>query len=113
MDQQDLPLRPVTNAYAPDAKFEPSRLARLTHDLRDPLSYLYCVCCERAYERGYSRRVDGRQLCPFDGCDGDAMEDAWSWVAIARAHPACYPRIPKIGEVYPMFGTSGDGARAA
>ena len=92
----------TTTAYDPGAEFEPNRLTRLTQQPGDPLNFLYCVRCERAYQCGYTRRVDGRQLCPFGDCDGDAVDDAWSWVAIARAHPGRYPRIPQIGRIYPM-----------
>ena len=38
-------------------------------------------------------------MCPYLGCDGDAVLDALDWAAIRDQHPE-YPEQPRWGEVY-------------
>ena len=71
-------------------------------------SFLYCIHCERTYQTGQYREQDfpglvTLQMCPYDGCDGDAVIDAWSWASIRSENPD-YPEIPEEGIVYPMYG---------
>jgi len=62
-------------------------------------NYLWCLHCERAYERGKWRTLRGFQMCPYLDCDGDAVIDALDWAAIRDEHPE-YPERPKWGAVY-------------
>jgi len=43
-------------------------------------------------------------MCPYEGCDGDAVIDAWLWTDVADEHNPSYPAIPELGKVYPMDG---------
>lgn len=43
--------------------------------------------CERTYERGKWRTIDGFQMCPYIDCDGDAVIDAIDWAEIRDANP--------------------------
>jgi len=92
--------------YAVDARFAPDALERDRLFERDASadSYLYCIHCERAYERGYFRQADSLQMCPYEGCDGDAVIDAWPWESIADSDNPTYPATPELGKVYPMYG---------
>jgi hypothetical protein len=38
-------------------------------------------------------------MCPYLGCDGDAVIDALDWGAIRDEHPE-YPEHPKWGDIY-------------
>lgn len=70
-------------------------------------SYLYCIHCERAYLNGKFREVkdeefgDILQMCPYDGCDGDVVIDAWEWEQVIENHPE-YPKVPEKGKIYPL-----------
>ena len=78
-------------------------------------TFLYCINCERAYMNGRHRikvmygkewpleiRGDTMEMCPYEGCDGDAVIDAWEWDRIRSEH-SDYPEIPEEGKVYPMY----------
>ncbi|PYP47120.1 MAG: hypothetical protein DMD42_03030 [Gemmatimonadetes bacterium] len=58
-------------------------------------NYLWCLHCERTYERGKWRTVRGFQMCPYLACDGDAVIDALDWAV----HPE-YPAHPRWGDIY-------------
>ena len=64
--------------------------------------YLWCLHCERAYRRGECREVDGLQMCPYEGCNGDTVMDGWSWGSVREQHPD-YPVIPAKGVLYPLY----------
>ena len=63
-------------------------------------NYLFCLHCERTYERGKYRHIGGLQLCPYLNCDGDTVVDALDWELIRDHHPD-YPANPAFGKVYP------------
>ena len=63
--------------------------------------YMWCLHCERAYQREEFREVDGLQMCPYDDCDGDTVIDALDWNEIREDYPE-YPAAPEKGKVYPM-----------
>lgn len=75
----------------------------LAFDEIEGSSHLWCLHCERAYERGKWRAKDGLQFCPYVDCDGDAVIDAWDWAKI-RDHHHEYPEVPEFGTRYPMYG---------
>lgn len=75
-----------------------------------PDTYLWCLHCERAYPNGEYRQVGDLQMCPYAGCDGDAVFDAWRWTDVRDGH-ATYPETPVEGLVYPLYG-EGDTAGA-
>ena len=52
------------------------------------------------YVRGEYRPVGDLQMCPYAGCDGDTVVDAWDWEAIREGH-SDYPENPVEGTVYP------------
>jgi hypothetical protein len=69
---------------------------------KDHSKYFWCLHCERAYERTQFRRVAELQMCPYAGCSGDTVTDAWEWESIRQANPI-YPKVPKHGVRYPMY----------
>jgi hypothetical protein len=64
--------------------------------------FFWCMHCERVYRRGECREIDGFQMCPYEGCDGDTFKDAWAWEQIHEGNQG-YPVIPEEGKVYPMY----------
>ncbi|MGE8225168.1 MAG: hypothetical protein ACN6RK_05215 [Stenotrophomonas sp.] len=98
----------MKSPYATDAHYDPGALERdrLFDRPAAAHTHLYCIHCERAYERGYFRQVRALQMCPYEGCDGDAVIDAWLWTDIADVRNPGYPAVPELGKVYPMDGHS-------
>lgn len=70
--------------------------------LGDRVVFLWCLHCERTYRRGECRIIDGLQMCPYEGCDGDTVCDgkSWGWV---RESNSQYPVIPTEGVRYPLY----------
>jgi len=64
--------------------------------------FLWCLHCERTYNRGQYRTVDGLQMCPYAECGGDTVLDGWDWEEVRQHHPK-YPIIPQDGVVYPLY----------
>lgn len=64
--------------------------------------YLWCMHCERTYERGKWRTKDGYQMCPYVGCSGDAVINAQDWATMRDYHPE-YPEVPEFGKRYPAY----------
>ena len=65
-------------------------------------TWVLCIHCERCYRVGEHRvGADGCQYCQYEGCDGDAVMDAWPWDDVREKHPA-YPVIPDRGAVYAL-----------
>jgi hypothetical protein len=69
--------------------------------------YLWCLHCERTYKPGQFRTEpeDGLQLCPYPGCDGDVVIDAWNWskVRVKEDGETRYPDHPTPGVQYPLY----------
>jgi hypothetical protein len=72
--------------------------------------FFWCLHCERTYRRGECREIDGLQMCPYEGCNGDTFVDAWPWESIHSYNPE-YPVIPEEGKVYPMYPEKGKSAK--
>jgi hypothetical protein len=72
-----------------------------------PDAYLWCLHCGRAYRWGEYREIDGLQMCPYEGCDGDTVVDAWRWEEVREGNPD-YPKTPKLGHVYELNRTPGN-----
>ncbi|MBA7691012.1 hypothetical protein ES703_99550 [subsurface metagenome] len=64
--------------------------------------YLWCLHCERAYEYGKYRLKGWFQMCPYSGCDGDTVLDAWQWECLREIHPE-YPVVPEMEVVYKLY----------
>jgi len=64
--------------------------------------YLWCLHCERTYQRGKWREQGDLQMCPYQDCGGDAVIDAWDWEAIRDNKPE-HPVVPETGKSYPMY----------
>lgn len=64
--------------------------------------YLWCLHCEQAYPYGKYRQGRLVQLCPYTGCDGSTISDAWGWSKIKDARPE-YPDTPEEGITYPLY----------
>ena len=77
--------------------------------------WVWCLHCERAYRVGWYRKQrvskfalklfpeeEFLQMCPYPGCDGDTVVDAWPWKGIREGHPD-YPEIPVLGKEYSMY----------
>ncbi|MGH8093985.1 MAG: hypothetical protein ACREIF_11005 [Chthoniobacterales bacterium] len=73
----------------------------------DHSEYLWCLHCYRAYRWGEYRLINGLQMCPYDGCNGDTFIDGWTWESVRESNPK-YPKIPKLGHVYELNRTPGD-----
>jgi hypothetical protein len=73
----------------------------------DRCDYLWCLHCYRAYRWGEYRLIDGLQMCPYDGCNGDTFIDGWTWESVRRGNPK-YPKVPKLGHVYELNRKPGD-----
>lgn len=69
-------------------------------DARSP--YLWCLHCERTYERGKWRTKGELQMCPYADCSGDAVIDAWDWATMRDSNPG-YPEVPDFGTRYPAY----------
>ena len=67
--------------------------------------FLWCLHCERTYNRGQYREVNGFQMCPYPDCNGDTVIDAWDWEKVRedREDSTKYPIVPKDGVVYPLY----------
>lgn len=76
------------------------------HNMDDDAVFLWCLHCERTYRRGECREIDGLQMCPYEGCDGDTVLDGkpWNW---ARVEHPDYPTIPTEGQRYPLYSEKG------
>lgn len=66
-------------------------------------SWCWCLHCERIYPLGSYRIVEDLQMCPYSGCDGDAVLDLWAWQNVREGNPH-YPEIPELSVVYPLYG---------
>lgn len=64
--------------------------------------YLWCLHCNRAYKYGEFRQVGDLQLCPYSGCDGDTVFDAWDWEKFMAADSEL-PEIPEFGKFYSQW----------
>jgi len=72
-----------------------------------PCAFLWCLHCGRAYRWGEYREMNGLQMCPYKGCDGDTVMDGWSWEEVREGNPD-YPKTPKLGHVYELNRTPGN-----
>ena len=72
--------------------------------------FFWCLHCERVYRQGECREIDGLQYCPYEGCNGDTVMDAWPWEEIRKCDPS-YPVIPDEGKRYPMYPEKGKSAK--
>jgi hypothetical protein len=66
-----------------------------------PCAFLWCLHCGRAYRWGEYREINGLQMCPYEGCDGDTVMDGWPWEEVREGNPD-YPKTPKLGHVYEL-----------
>jgi hypothetical protein len=64
--------------------------------------FLWCLHCERTYEREKWRNIGELQMCPYLDCDGDTVVDAWDWEKVRDHHPD-YPATPDFGTHYPLY----------
>jgi hypothetical protein len=64
--------------------------------------YKWCLHCERVYEDGKYRLINGLKYCPYDDCDGDTFLDGWDWEKIRSVND--YPVRPEKNIVYPLYG---------
>jgi hypothetical protein len=69
----------------------------------DQKQAVWCLHCERAYQKGERRLMGGLDMCPYPGCDGDAVIDQWKWSRIREVNPR-YPEVPERGVVYQLHG---------
>ena len=65
--------------------------------------WLWCLHCERVYKAGEYREINGLQMCPYEGCNGDTVLDAWSWSNLKETHPN-FPELPIRGKIYSLYG---------
>jgi len=72
-----------------------------------PGGFLWCLHCGRTYRWGEYRLIEGLQMCPYEGCDGDTVMDGWRWEEVREGNPD-YPKTPKRGHVYELNRTPGN-----
>jgi hypothetical protein len=66
--------------------------------------WVWCLHCERCYQVGEYKIENGKennQWCPYPGCDGHVILDAWTWHRIRKEHPE-YPEVPERGKEYQL-----------
>jgi hypothetical protein len=98
-----MPNRKSPSKVSDEVFFEPDNLDRdKMFESQDTTDYLWCLHCERAYQRGKFRRNGELQMCPYSGCDGDTVLDGWDWGKLRDAH-ADYPALPVDGVHYPLY----------
>jgi hypothetical protein len=66
-------------------------------------TWLWCLHCERCYQAGEYREIDGLQYCPYEGCDGTTVLDGERWSGLRAKSPPEYPEVPERGTVYPLY----------
>lgn len=64
----------------------------------------WCLHCERAYPQGSYRQVRNFQMCPYQGCNGNAVTDLWTWWKVRSDNPG-YPQVPELGVEYSLYGS--------
>lgn len=70
-------------------------------DIDEPASdWYWCLHCERAYPDGCYRQMTTLQMCPYAGCTGDSVIDAWPWQDYAAQHGIVLD-LPVLGKRYP------------
>src|SRR5262245_34072646 len=72
------------------------------HNWNKGTLFQWCLHCERTYRRGECREIEGLQMCPYEGCNGDTVIDAWPWFTVRSYNPQ-YPVIPEDGKRYPLY----------
>lgn len=72
-------------------------------DTSNESDYLWCLHCERAYNKKDHRNVDGLELCAYEGCNGDTVLDARDWKKVREGREEEYPEIPVAGKIYPLY----------
>lgn len=63
--------------------------------------WVWCLHCERCYQAGEFRLVEGLQLCPYEDCSGSTVADGWHWEQVAEGNG--YPTVPERGKVYRLY----------
>ncbi|WP_263842121.1 hypothetical protein [Salinibacter sp.] len=68
------------DAYADDAVYDPEGSEYMeVFGGKDPGDWVYCAHCGKLYQMGWYREEGAKQMCPFPGCDGDAVTDPMDW----------------------------------
>jgi hypothetical protein len=67
-----------------------------------PSNYLWCLHCERTFERNTARIEGQLQMCAYEDCNGTLFADAWNWEKVRDYRPE-YPVIPELGQSYPLY----------
>jgi hypothetical protein len=65
-------------------------------------TWLWCLHCERCYQAGEYREINGLQFCPYEGCTGTTVLDGWRWSSVRENDHFEYPEIPERNVVYPL-----------
>jgi hypothetical protein len=90
----------LQDVFAEDAVYDPENVHTSE---RHEGGVVWCLHCNRCYPYGWHRKGgSGLHMCPYDGCDGDAVMDAWPWEKLVRAND--YPEDPEFGKRYPQYG---------
>lgn len=71
-------------------------------DEKSRSSYLWCLHCERTYERDQWRSDGEYQMCFYADCGGDAVIGAKHWAQVREYNPH-YPEMREPGNVYPLY----------
>ena len=70
--------------------------------------FAWCLHCERAFQRGTERIIDGLKHCQYEDCDGREIGDLWDWQQVRFPYERdpgreTYPEVPELGKTYPLY----------
>ena len=62
--------------------------------------WIWCLHCGRVYKKDEIRwdSEEGLYMCAYEGCNGDALMDAWGYEEQREARG--WPEVPEKGVVY-------------
>lgn len=64
----------------------------------------WCLHCERCYEQGEFRLIDGLKFCPYENCDGDVFFDGQPWGQVREQNKKMnWPVIPEKNKEYSPY----------
>jgi hypothetical protein len=72
----------------------------------DATSWVWCARCERCYQAGEARTVEGpdgeHRLCAYTDCKGRLYGDTWPYAyLLLEGHPGL-PKVPQRGVRYSL-----------
>lgn len=63
--------------------------------------FLWCLHCERVYQKKEIRKLGSFQYCAYKDCDGSAVLDGWDYLKFKDNNR--FPKVPVKGVRYPLY----------